>query len=210
LRGEATRERVLAAARDVLLERGFAQTSTRAVAERADVRLSLVHYHFGSKQRLLIEVLEHENELLLTRQRGLYANPGSLAGKWRTACEFLDEDLRSGYVRVLWELWAAGLADEELAARWRSAMAGWRTLLESVATAWLATVDVEPQLSAKGLATLVTNVFQGMEIELLAGVTEEDAPHREVLDALGAVIERWERPAAAGAADTGGPDGGAS
>jgi len=28
-------------------------------------------------------------------------------------------------------------------------------------------------------------------------VTEEEARHREVLDALGAVIERWEGPAAA-------------
>jgi AcrR family transcriptional regulator len=196
IRGEATRERVLAAARDVLLERGFSQTSTRAVAERADVPLSLVHYHFGSKQRLLIEVLERENTLLLERQHELYATPAPLAEKWRTACEFLDEDIRSGYVRVLWELWAAGLADETLAARWRSAMGGWRSLLESVAGAWVATIDIEPPLSAKGLATLVTNVFQGIEIELLAGVTEADAAHREVLDALGAVIERWETPVA--------------
>jgi AcrR family transcriptional regulator len=196
LRGEATRERVLTAARDVLLERGFAQTSTRAVAERAEVRLSLVHYHFGSKQRLLVEVLERENEQLLERQRELYATPGSLARKWRIACEFLDEDLRSGYVRVLWELWAAGLADETLAAGWRSAMAGWRTLLELVATEWVATIDVAPPLSPRALATLVANVFQGIEIELLAGVTEDEAPHREVLDALGGVIECWERPAA--------------
>src|SRR6202171_4232460 len=148
-RGEATRERVLRAARDVLLDRGFAQTSTRAVAERAEVRLSLVHYHFGSKQRLLVEVLERENEQLLERQRELYATPGSLARKWRIACEFLDEDLRSGYVRVLWELWAAGLADETLAASGRSAMAGWRTLLELVATEWVATIDVHPPLSAR-------------------------------------------------------------
>ena len=196
IRGEATRERVLLAARDVLLERGYGQTSTRAVAERADVPLSLVHYHFGSKQYLLVEVLERENELLLERQRELYATSGPLAAKWRTACEFLDEDIRSGYVRVLWELWAAGLADETLAARWRSAMGGWRSLLESVAAAWVATIDIEPPLSPKGLATLVTNVFQGIEIELLAGITDSDAAHREVLDALGAVIERWETPVA--------------
>src|ERR1700694_1678741 len=194
-RGEATRERVLAAARDVLLDRGFAQTSTRAVAERAEVQLSLVHYHFGSKQHLLVEVLERENEMLLERQRALCAAPGSLAEKWRTACEFLDHDLRSGYVRVLWELWAAGLSDETLAARWRAAMAGWRTLLESVAAAGVATIDVDPPLSPKGLATLVTNVFQGIEIELLAGVTEEEARHREVLDALGAVIDQGEQSA---------------
>src|SRR5579863_5309499 len=115
IRGEITRERVLGAAREVLLERGYAQTSTRAVAERADVPLSLVHYHFGSKQQLLIDVLERENEMLLARQRELYDQPGPLAEKWRAACEFLEEDLRSGYVRVLWELWAAGLADETLA-----------------------------------------------------------------------------------------------
>ena len=196
LRGEATRERVLAAAREILLERGFAQTSTRAVAERAGVQLSLVHYHFGSKQRLLIDVLEHENEQLLARQRELYAGPGPLAEKWRTACAFLDEDLRSGYVRVLWELWAAGLADETLADSWRAAMGGWRALLESVATEWVASLDVEPLLSAKGLATLVTNVFQGVEVELLAGVTEEEASHREVLESLGALIARMEEPAA--------------
>jgi AcrR family transcriptional regulator len=195
LRGEATREHLLVAARDILLERGFAQTSTRAVAERAGVQLSLVHYHFGSKQRLLIDVLEHENEQLLARQRELYAVPGPLADKWRTACAFLDEDLRSGYVRVLWELWAAGLADETLAASWRSAMGGWRALLESVAAEWVASLDVAPLLSAKGLATLVTNVFQGVEVELLAGVTEEEASHREVLDALGALIARMEQPA---------------
>ena len=40
--------------------------------------------------------------------------------------------------------------------------------------------------------TLVGNLFEGIEIELLAGVPEEDAPHAEVLDAIGALIERAE------------------
>ena len=58
IRGEATRRRIVDAARDVLLERGHGGASTRAVADEAGVRLSLVHYHFGGKQRLLLEVLE--------------------------------------------------------------------------------------------------------------------------------------------------------
>ncbi|MGH3109499.1 MAG: helix-turn-helix domain-containing protein, partial [Gaiellaceae bacterium] len=45
VRGEDTRELILDAARDVLAARGYALTSTRAIAERAGVRLSLVHYH---------------------------------------------------------------------------------------------------------------------------------------------------------------------
>jgi AcrR family transcriptional regulator len=192
VRGEATRQRIVGAAREVLLARGYGGTSTRAVAEEAGVRLSLVHYHFGSKQRLLLAVLDHENTGLLERQRELYAAPGPLAEKWRTACDFLDEDVRSGYVRVLWELWAAGLADESLAAGWRSAMGGWRALLESVFAEWAEELRVDLPLRPRALATLIANVFQGIEVELLAGVPPEDAPHREVLDALGALIARAE------------------
>jgi AcrR family transcriptional regulator len=192
MRGEATRRRIVDAARDVLLERGHGGASTRAVADEAGVRLSLVHYHFGGKHGLLLEVLERENELLLQRQQKLFAAPGPLAEKWRVACDFLDEDVRSGYVRVLWELWAAGLADEQLAAGWRSAIGGWRQLLESVFAAWAEELELELPVSPRALATLLGNLFEGIEIELLAGVPEEDAPHHEVLAALGALIERAE------------------
>lgn len=191
-RGQETRLRILDAAREVLVERGYGGTSTRAVADQADVRLSLVHYHFGGKQALLVAVLQGENERLLERQRALYAGPGPLVEKWRTACQFLDHDIHSGYVRVLWELWAAGLADETLAAEWRAAMAGWRSLLESVFVAWAAELPIELPLSPRALATLLANLFEGIEIELLAGVGEHEAPHREVLDAIGALIEHAE------------------
>jgi AcrR family transcriptional regulator len=192
VRGAETRLRILDAAREALVERGYAGTSTRAVAERAGVPLSLVHYHFGDKRSLLVDVLERENELLLLRQTELYDAPGPLAEKWRIACEFLDEDIRSGYVRVLWELWAAGLADEALAARWRAATAGWRDLLTSVFERWGESLDRPLPLRPRALATLVANVFQGIEVELLAGVDEATSPHREVLDALGALIARAE------------------
>src|SRR3954471_10561188 len=101
-RGEGTKARILDGARDLLVEQGYSGTSTRAVAERAETQLSLVHYHFGGKQQLLVAVLERENETLLDRQRELYAQPVPLSEKWRVACSFLDEDIRSGYVRVLW------------------------------------------------------------------------------------------------------------
>jgi AcrR family transcriptional regulator len=194
-RGDDTRQQILAAARDALAESGAAGTTTRAIADRAGVQLSLVHYHFGGKQQLLAAVLDRENEVLLERQRALYDGPGPLAGKWRTACAYLREDLSSGYVRIGWELWAAGLADPDLAARWRDALAGWRDLLIRIATEWMEECGVELPISPLALVTLVGDAFLGAEAEILAGVTEEEAPHYEALESIARLIEWAERTA---------------
>ena len=191
-RGDATREQILAAARAILAADGYTGTSTRAVAERAGVQLSLVHYHFGGKRGLLAAVLEYENERLIERQRELFAKREPLADKWRTACAYLQEDLRSGYVRILWELWAAGLTDDDLARRWRDAMADWRVLLEGAVSEWSSTAGIELPMAPRALATLVANVFQGAEVEILAGVPEEEAPHFEALEAVGGLLARLE------------------
>jgi AcrR family transcriptional regulator len=191
-RGDATRSQILVAAREVLAADGYSGTTTRAVADRAGVQLSLVHYHFGGKRGLLAAVLEYENERLIERQQELFAKEEPLAEKWRTACAYLQEDLRSGYVRILWELWAAGLTDENLARRWRDAFAEWRVLLEDVVTTWAASAGVELPMSARAIATLVANTFQGAEVEILAGVSEDEAPHYEALESVGALIARLE------------------
>ena len=196
VRGDATKESILEAARESLREQGYSATSIRAVAERAEVQLSLVHYHFGSKQAVLVAVLERENEKLLARQQALFAGPGPLSAKWRAACRFLEDDLESGYVRILWELWAAGLADEELAAPWRDATAGWRRLMAELFEQWSRKVGLELPISATAVATLVANLFQGLEVEILAGVSEAEAPHLEVLEAVAQLIERIEAGAA--------------
>lgn len=192
-RGEATRTQILEAARDVLRDHGHAGASTRAVAEQARVPLSLVHYHFGGRGKLLAAVLEHENARLLHRQQAMFAGPESLAEKWRTACAYLREDLRSGYVRILWELWAAALADEDLARRWGDAMGEWRLLLERVIGDWAAERGIELPMPAREIATLVVHLFQGAETEILAGVSEQDAPHFKALEGCGEVIERLEQ-----------------
>jgi len=188
-RGADTREQILDAARDVLAADGYAHTTTRSIAERAGVQLSLVHYHFEGKQQLLAAVLARENERLLERQRELFARPESLADKWRAACAYLREDLSSGYVRILWELWAVGLADERLAAAWRTVIAGWRELLAQVAAEWKAEHAAGLPVSSRALATLVGDAFLGAEAEILAGVDEREAPHLEALESIGRLIE---------------------
>lgn len=57
-RGDDVRDRILAAALECYAAFGFEGTSTRAVAERAQVTHTLVLYHFQSKDQLWIATVE--------------------------------------------------------------------------------------------------------------------------------------------------------
>ncbi|CAM4293702.1 transcriptional regulator BetI [Mycobacterium basiliense] len=53
-----TRERILAAARELFARNGVERTSVRAVAAAADVDSALVHHYFGTKQQLFAAAIE--------------------------------------------------------------------------------------------------------------------------------------------------------
>jgi AcrR family transcriptional regulator len=195
LRGRATRDQILDAAREVLREAGYGGATMRAVADAAGVRLSLVHYHFGGKRRLFAELLEHENAQLLVRQRALFAGDEPLAEKWLRACKYLRDDLRSGYVRVLWELWSAGLAEPELAERWRAAVLDWIDLLDGVAADWAAERELDLPVSSRVLATAVAQLFLGAEVQILGGLKEKQVPNFEALELCAQLIGAAERRA---------------
>jgi AcrR family transcriptional regulator len=203
-RGRSTRAHLLTAAGDLLREEGYAATSMRAVADRADLRLSLVHYHFGSKRGLLVAVLEDLTERLLERQQTMFDDDRPFADQWRTACDYLREDIRSGYVRVLWELWSAGLADPELAERWRRTQRGWRELIEARLERLRTERAIELPMPPRALATLIGNLFEGAETEILAGVPEDEAPHLEALEACAELIARVECSPASSSVPTSG------
>lgn len=56
--GGGTRERILSAARDLAVERGFGGFSVEKVAERAGVSRMTVYYQFGAKPQLLESLLD--------------------------------------------------------------------------------------------------------------------------------------------------------
>ena len=102
-----TRTLILEAARSRLLADGYG-LSTRKVAEQAGVPVSQLHYHFGSKGGLLMALFVEENTRLLERQTNMYAQDKPLWQRYEQACDFLEDDLESGYVQVLQEMIAAG------------------------------------------------------------------------------------------------------
>lgn len=56
---ELTRGRILEAALDLFVDKGFADVAMREIAERCGVTKSLIHHHFGTKDALWEAVKEH-------------------------------------------------------------------------------------------------------------------------------------------------------
>lgn len=190
----------LLAAAEVCLQRdGYGELSTRRVAEHAGVPLSQIHYHFGSKQGLLLALLDHLNKRLLERQAATFAEPMALSRRWERACDFLDEDLSSGYVRILQEMIAAGWSDPELAAAVRRDLNGWFVLLTALAGEAAQRFGGLGPFTPAEVASLVGAAFLGGEAAILLGFESDRAPIRQALRRFGELIRLAEQSSESGA-----------
>ena len=186
---EATRTSILDAARSVLRDRGYASLSTREVAAVAGVPLSQIHYHFGSKQGMVLALFEYMNARLLDRQKAMFADPGlALSEQWDLACDYLDDDLATGYVRVLQELLAVGWANPDIGRVVRDGVMGWIKLLTDLARRAQDNYGSLGPFTPEDIAALVGAAFIGMEAYLLLGLEEQGLPLRRSLRRFGDVI----------------------
>ena len=184
---------LLAAAKKVLRKSGYSALSTRDVAAAAGVPLSQIHYYFGSKEGLLLALFEYLNEELLDRQPAMFGNPAlKLSEQWDLACTYLDEDLASGYVRVLQELWAAGYSNPQIAKVVRAGILGWQELLTRVARESEARFGSFQNLAPEDVASLVSAAFIGGEAFILLGAETRELPIRKALRGVGELIRRLE------------------
>ena len=71
-RDSVSRQRVIEAAIACILDQGFYRASSNAIAERAGVSWGVIQYHFGTREALMLAVLEEGtrrlNEVLLTAE----------------------------------------------------------------------------------------------------------------------------------------------
>lgn len=191
-----TSTKIMESARTCLLADGYANLSTRKVADRAGVPLSQIHYHFGGKQGMVLALLDHENQRLVGRQRQMYAGSVPLWKRYEQACQFLDDDLASGYVRVLQEMIAAGWSDDAVARQVLTMLRGWLDLLEEVAGEAETRFGSLGPFTAADLAALVALSFLGGEAMILLGDDSWAERVRTCLRRVGDLIRMLEeRPA---------------
>jgi AcrR family transcriptional regulator len=188
-----TAERILQAAYRRLAADGYARLNMRDVAAEAKVNHAMIHYYFGSKDQLVIAVLDATNRRLIERQTQMYNTPGDFAAKWAQARAFYEEDLASGFVRVQMELWAASLSNEALRENFVPRIMEWRRVIENAVRDALAHYQLDLPVSPEVIATWISDFWFGMEFEMLLGISEAQAHHQEALDVLQRLLEHFDR-----------------
>ena len=180
---------LLEAAKKVLRQNGYSGLSTRDVAAAAGVPLSQIHYHFGSKQGMVLALFEYLNAQLIDRQNALFHDPTlKLSEQWDRACDYLDDDIASGYVRVLQELIAASWVDTEVA---KVDPRGPAHLVRSHCGARAqgrAGAGGLGPFSATEVAALIGCAFIGAESLYLLGGEKKGVPVRQALRRFGDLI----------------------
>jgi AcrR family transcriptional regulator len=132
-------QRIIAAMRSSVGRRGAAGSTFDHVAREAGVSRGLLHYYFGSKERLLVEVVRHDCEVRNRNMDERLAQASTLDEILDALVvglnEFLEDE--AGGQAVIYEMLSASRHSEEIRAelaelyrQWRERLAGWLRIKE--------------------------------------------------------------------------------
>ena len=160
---ETRRQEIVDALLQLLGERSYAKATIQAIAQRADVLPGLLHYHFKTKQEILLGVVE---EIEARLQRRVDRTMDGAAGPWERLFALVDahlalgEDADPAVVRAWVQLTAEALSQPEVAKVWRGAVERQREQLDEAVRAVLLAEGRDPEEAALTVA-LVQSIMAG-------------------------------------------------
>jgi AcrR family transcriptional regulator len=109
-------QRIVDAMRDSVARRGAAGSTFEHVAREAGVSRGLLHYYFGTKERLLVEVVRRDTELRVERLDERLAPAQSVDAVLNALVASLTDMIESepGFFLLLYELFSAGRRNPEI------------------------------------------------------------------------------------------------
>jgi AcrR family transcriptional regulator len=109
-------QRIISAMRDSVAARGIAGSTFEHVSREAGVSRGLLHYYFGTKERLLVEVVRRDSELRVARLDEPLARARSVDDVLDVLVANLQDliDNEPGYFDLLFELFIAGRRNPEI------------------------------------------------------------------------------------------------
>ena len=180
-----TRARIVRGALRALESYGLNETTTRRIASEADVRLATLHYHFDSKEAVLLAVLDLlVSELAVTLEADTSTCTtleARIAEVLRASWAYVERTRAKQIVQYELTLYALRTRGSEwLAARqYEGYVDAYATLLERSA---VASTPALTRVQARDLAHLMLAGVDGLILQALAGAADQHL--RAGLDAV--------------------------
>jgi AcrR family transcriptional regulator len=171
-------QRIVDAMRDSVAERGAAGSTFEHVAREAGVSRGLLHYYFGTKERLLVEVVRRDTELRIARLDETLAAA-------RTADDVLDVLVSSlidmidndpGYFLLLYELFSAGRRNLDIQHEVGQLFEATRSHVASVLRAKDEEGILSLRFDAEAIVAYLLAVADGFALQALSDPSRDLAP----------------------------------
>jgi len=163
-----TRARLLAAAADLFAEQGIDAVSVDAVAEAAGRTSGAVYAHFGSKQGLLLALLDSWKDsvlaVLLAEVAVSDSPAGQLAAVWSNVSDTSDPEAARWPV-LEHELWLRAARDTEVADVLRVRNTEALRYSARQLDGWTTAVGAEPTVPPEDLAVLMKALLTGLALQ---------------------------------------------
>jgi AcrR family transcriptional regulator len=163
-------QRIVAAMRRSVAQRGVAASTFDHVAGEAGVSRGLLHYYFGSKEALLAEVVRRECELritLLETQLQGAESADAFVELLRVTLEQMHEQ-DPDFVALLFELFSMSRRNEELADGFRSVIRRTREHVTAVIEAKHDAGVIEIHAPADAIVDVIFALGDGLALRMLS------------------------------------------
>jgi AcrR family transcriptional regulator len=171
-RREASEQRLLLAAAELIAEEGFAAASLQRIGERAGYSRGLASQHFGSKdglmQALIAAVIARSTALLDSRATAGANGSGPLAAILAYADVILEQIERDPLIRAYWVMMASAIANRlPSQAVFLAEHEKVKLELSGLIEAGQAAGEIDPGLDPEAAALSIGSTLLGIGIECL-------------------------------------------
>jgi AcrR family transcriptional regulator len=178
-------QRIISAMRASVGKRGAAASTFDQVAREAGVSRGLLHYYFGSKEQLLVEVVRHDCEIRVREMDARLAEAGSLDELVQALVQTLEQFLEdeTDTQAVIYEMLSASRHSEEIRSELAELYRRWRASLADALRAKQDEGVVSLRADADAVASLLFMLGDGFGIQAISD------PEWDSADALKLGIE---------------------
>jgi AcrR family transcriptional regulator len=187
LEGEKAR-RIIEAMRASVGTRGAAGSTFDHVAREAGVSRGLLHYYFGSKERLLVEVVRHDCDVRIAAMEERLSQAHSVDAIVQALVHGLEEFIEDepGSQAVTYEMLSASRHSEEIRAELAELYRRWRERLAEVLRQKERDGVVHLQADPESVAAVLFALGDGFGIQL----SSDPAWNSDAAFALGVQVAR--------------------